>query len=391
LHADDPIRLQGHLLGSRRCWAFDSGGPEGPDHLVERGLTSLPWLNQQSSVRSLAHDRATRHGPLMTTLRVELDAAIAAVRQASTLCAAAQGRLVAGDTLTKTDDSPVTVADFAAQAVVCAELADALGAVTMIGEEDADDLRDPAQRTLLDGVTELVRGQRSDASPEEVLGWISTGSTADRAASSGRYWTLDPIDGTKGFVRGDQYAVALGLIDDGEVILGVLGCPNLPNPDGTRGAIFAAIDGECRALYGDAAMSVDVQVASPATLADAKFCESVESGHSDQSQSQQIADLLGITSEPFRIDSQCKYGAVARGDASIYLRLPTRADYREKIWDHAAGKFVVEQAGGRVTDVTGAPLDFSHGARLENNSGVVATSGAIHDDVIAAVRSVLAI
>jgi 3'(2'), 5'-bisphosphate nucleotidase len=325
----------------------------------------------------------------MSASSLELDAAIAAVRHAGALCAAAQGRLVAGDTLTKSDDSPVTVADFAAQAVVCAELAGALGPVAMIGEEDANDLRDPAHHALLGGVTELVRGRRPDASVDNVIDWISMGSTADRLVSNGRYWTLDPIDGTKGFLRGDQYAVALGLIDDGEVILGVLGCPNLPNPDGTTGAIFAAVEGECRALYGDSTDPVDVAVAAPAVLADAKFCESVESGHSDQSQSQQIADLLGIASEPFRIDSQCKYGAVARGDASIYLRLPTRADYREKIWDHAAGKFVVEQAGGRVTDVTGAPLDFSHGALLEQNSGVVATSGAIHDDVIAAVRSVL--
>ncbi len=106
--------------------------------------------------------------------------------------------------------------------------------------------------------------------------------------------------------------------------------------------------------------------------------------------SARIAALLGITAEPYRIDSQCKYAAVARGDASIYLRLPTRADYREKIWDHAAGKFVVEQAGGRVTDVRGAPLDFAHGARLERNLGVVATDGRFHDEILAAVATVLA-
>jgi 3'(2'), 5'-bisphosphate nucleotidase len=70
--------------------------------------------------------------------------------------------------------------------------------------------------------------------------------------------------------------------------------------------------------------------------------------------------------------------------------LPTRSDYREKIWDHAAGKFVVEQAGGRVTDVEGRPLDFSHGRRLEHNRGVVATDGRFHDEVVAAVQHVLA-
>jgi 3'(2'), 5'-bisphosphate nucleotidase len=77
---------------------------------------------------------------------------------------------------------------------------------------------------------------------------------------------------------------------------------------------------------------------------------------------------------------------VARDDASIYLRLPTRADYREKIWDHAAGSLVVESAGGTVTDVDGHPLDFRHGRTLEQNRGIVATGGAIHDQVLDALR-----
>jgi len=335
-------------------------------------------------------------GPPGQAMADELTAAVTAVRAASELCRGAQGRLLAGHTLTKGDASPVTIADFAAQAVVCAELTDSLGAIEMIGEEDSDDLRAADAADLLDAVVGLVASQRGDAvSAGTVLDWISVGSAS---ATADRYWTLDPIDGTKGFLRGDQYAIALGLIEGGEVILGVLGCPNLPNPDGSTGAIFAATDGACQAWYGSATGMTgatgwtdwtDVRVATPATLAEARFCESVESGHSNQDQSAQIAARLGITAEPYRIDSQCKYAAVARGDASIYLRLPTRADYREKIWDHAAGKLVVQQAGGVVTDVTGAPLDFSRGAKLEANSGVVATDGRFHDQVIDAVQAVL--
>jgi 3'(2'), 5'-bisphosphate nucleotidase len=317
----------------------------------------------------------------------ELVAALAAVRAASDLCRSAQGRLLAGHTLTKGDESPVTIADFAAQAVVCAELTGSLGSIEMIGEEESEDLRTPEASELLDAVVGLVASQRGDAvSNAAVLDWISVGSSD---GSTDRYWTLDPIDGTKGFLRGDQYAIALGLIERGEVILGVLGCPNLPNPDGSTGAVFAAVDGSCQAWYGSSNTPHPVRVAAPASLSDARFCESVESGHSNQDDSAQIAALLGIAAEPYRIDSQCKYAAVARGDASIYLRLPTRADYREKIWDHAAGKFVVEQAGGVVTDVTGAALDFSHGAKLQVNRGVVATDGRFHDQVIDAVRSVL--
>lgn len=314
-------------------------------------------------------------------------AALAAVRAAATLCAGVQGRLVAGDTLTKGDDSPVTVADFAAQAVVAATLAEHLGGFDLVGEEDPADLRDGASATLRDGVVELVAGGLGrTVAPDTVVEWIALGG-AD--GSSSRYWTLDPIDGTKGFLRGDQYAIALALVEAGEVVLGVLGCPNLPHSDGVRGAIFLAGDGQCMAWYGPAPDPVPVGVARPASLADARVCESVESGHSDHDQSARIVERLGIVAEPYRIDSQCKYAAVARGDASIYLRLPTRADYREKIWDHAAGKFVVEQAGGRVTDVTGSPLDFGHGRRLERNRGVIATDGAFHDEVVAAVTAVL--
>jgi 3'(2'), 5'-bisphosphate nucleotidase len=333
----------------------------------------------------MAHD-ADPHG-LAPDLTAEFAAALAAVRAASDLCRGAQGRLLAGHTLTKGDASPVTIADFAAQAVVCAELTDALGAIEMIGEEDSDDLRSPDASELLDVVVGLVATQRGDAvSGGTVLDWISVGSSA---GTTDRYWTLDPIDGTKGFLRGDQYAIALALIERGQVVLGMLGCPNLPNPDGSTGAVFAATDGVSKAWFGSSVDPVPVRVAAPASLAEARFCESVESGHSNQDQSAQIAARLGITTEPYRIDSQCKYAAVARGDASIYLRLPTRADHREKIWDHAAGKFVVEQAGGVVTDVTGAPLDFARGATLETNSGVVATDGRFHDEVIDAVRMVL--
>ena len=86
-----------------------------------------------------------------------------------------------------------------------------------------------------------------------------------------------------------------------------------------------------------------------------------------------------------RVDSQAKYAIVAQGEAQIYLRLPTRKDYREKIWDHAAGSIVVEEAGGRVSDVRGAPLDFGRGRTLESNSGIIATNGPIHDRVLEAV------
>jgi 3'(2'), 5'-bisphosphate nucleotidase len=206
---------------------------------------------------------------------------------------------------------------------------------------------------------------------------------------------LDPIDGTKGFLRQEQYAVALGLLVDGQVALGALGCPAL-SPTATDGApaegcAFIAVRGQGAAMRRlDDPSETPVRVDGVTDPRAARLCESVESGHTDQSSSARVAAALGLSAAPVRMDSQAKYAAVARGDASIYLRLPTRADYVERIWDHAAGAVVIEEAGGVVTDVDGRPLDFSRGRGLSGNRGVIATSGAVHAAVLAAVQAVLA-
>jgi 3'(2'), 5'-bisphosphate nucleotidase len=318
----------------------------------------------------------------------DLEAAVDAVRTAARACRAVQERLVRPETLEKRDKSPVTVADFASQAIVCARLFGYRSDDPVVGEEDASALREDVQAGLRAAVAERVGeelGERADE--ERVLSWIDLGSAK---AEGPRYWTLDPIDGTKGFLRREQYAVALALIERGEVVLGVLGCPNLPLNGGV-GALFSAVRGGpawMSPLWDAEAPAQMVRVGTPASAADARLCESVESAHSDQTESARIAALLGIRTEPYRIDSQCKYAAVARDDASIYLRLPTRPNYQEKIWDHAAGSLVVEAAGGRVSDIDGRPLDFTRGRTLAKNRGVVATSGSIHDEVIDAVRRV---
>ena len=93
---------------------------------------------------------------------------------------------------------------------------------------------------------------------------------------------------------------------------------------------------------------------------------------------------MGVTAQPVRIDSQCKYAVVARGEAEAYLRLPRDDVYREKIWDHAAGVLCVTEAGGRVTDVLGRDLDFARGYRLEGNRGVAVANGPLHTPLVEA-------
>jgi 3'(2'), 5'-bisphosphate nucleotidase len=149
-------------------------------------------------------------------------------------------------------------------------------------------------------------------------------------------WTLDPIDGTKGFLRGEQYAVCLALIIDAQVELGVIGCPNLPvdpsNPNGARGCLFVAVRGQGSqqlTLSGSSPTSLSIPTITPSTLS---FLESVESAHSSHSFSSRISKLLLVQKLPIRMDSQAKYCCLARGEGGAYLRMPTGVGYREKIW-----------------------------------------------------------
>jgi 3'(2'), 5'-bisphosphate nucleotidase len=154
------------------------------------------------------------------------------------------------------------------------------------------------------------------------------------------FWTLDPVDGTSGFLRGGQYAICLALIIDGIVKVGVLGCPNLPtsfnDPTSDRGVLVFGMSGD-KAF--ESSLNNHVMIKSKACemkkvedITQATFCESVESGHSSHEEHSEILKLLGIKTSSVRMDSQAKYAELTRGDAEIYLRLPVSMKYEEKIW-----------------------------------------------------------
>jgi len=320
-----------------------------------------------------------------------------AIVQAAVLCRRVQGDMVNPTAAEKADLSPVTVADYASQAVICKGLSNAFPGDPVVAEETSEALRAPDQAGMSDQVAHYVRTCLPAARPADACNWIDHGG----ADPGPRFWTLDPIDGTKGFLRGEQYAVALALIVDGQVQVGALACPNLPldlaQPDGLCGVVFLAVRGqgaemillpeEDQALE-DARSTRPISVAPLDDLSAARFVESIESGHTDHAAHESLARALGITQPSVRLDSQAKYGIVARGDAAIYLRLPSprTPDYRERIWDHAAGALIIEEAGGRVTDILGSDLDFGQGRRLEKNRGIVASNGYVHAAILEAIK-----
>ena len=322
----------------------------------------------------------------------EVQFAVETVRQASLLVRDVERELV-NHAITKSDKSPVTVADFAAQALVGCVLERVFPNDPLVAEEDSAHLREPEASETREKVAHFVGRCMAYATPETVCAWIDRGG----AEPARRFWTLDPIDGTKGFLRGDQYVVALALVVDGAVQLGVLGCPNLTNgrtPDrGGPGSIVVARRGEgawTLPLSGNGAGPERLLVSGVTSSHDARVLRSVDAGHTNVGRVAQLMETLAVTAQPVLMDSQAKYAVMAAGDGDLLYRLLTKAqpDYREKIWDHAAGSLIIEEAGGRVSDLLGQPLDFTQGRSLENNVGIVATNGHLHETALAAIRSV---
>lgn len=329
----------------------------------------------------------------------EREFALETVREAVQICRTVQSAITPGR-WDKEDRTPVTVADLAVQAVVSAALHERFSHDPLMGEEESKELREPRWAELLAQVAEHVAiVRREKPAPSMILDWIERGQQPIDPAR--RYWVLDPVDGTKGFLRKEQYAIALALVERGEILLGVLACPNLPAsfpaggaavPNG-QGQLYVAVRSggaeRCDLGPGDTIVSRDpIRVSQTADPALAEWCERVESSDKNHDVTAQVVEQIGIKAAPRRLDSQAKYAVVARGDAVLYLR-HSLSDYREKVWDHAAGVLITQEAGGRVTDVHGQSLDFTRGRQLDGNQGIVATNGLLHERVLAAARDVL--
>lgn len=393
------------MLGASLIWTFKT---RHLPHLVPvpQLVTTPPSTHAVSHLTTNLHNMAYQQERLIAEL---------AVQRATILTQKVFNEKAKG-TVSKDDKSPVTIGDFGAQALIIQAIRKNFPNDEIVAEEEASSLRE--DKALSAEIWRLVQDIKledpeSDALlggplPSEVgmLDIIDQGKSA--GGPKGRIWALDPIDGTKGFLRGGQYAVCLGLLEDGDVKVGAIGCPNLPVNDAEtlsasigvdqtsgagNGVLFSAVKGVGAAsrplAAGKLAESKSISMRPVPDIAQAVFCEGVEAAHSAQGDNAAVAQLLGITAPSVRLDSQAKYCSIARGAGDIYLRLPVKKDYQEKIWDHAAGDLIVREAGGQVTDIYGNTLDFSKGRTLAANTGVVAAPKAVQDQVIGAVKKVL--
>ncbi|KAI1127483.1 carbohydrate phosphatase [Nemania abortiva] len=352
-------------------------------------------------------------GPYSHELRVAIRAVQSAAKiSQSVLCADDKG------TVEKDDLSPVTIADFAIQALLTATIHGAFPTDNFVGEESAADLRE--NPVLLCRVWELLLRLQDDEanslcelpqSPEQMCEMIDRcGFGKPGGPESGRRtWVFDPIDGTKTFVRREAYAINVALLEGGKQVLSVVGCPTLPadangpidnstvDPTG-QGSIVFAVRGQgthVRPLVetpGEdvVARKIEPHAASVA-LADlrAVSCYSMlDSGVDDAHKA--IMARLGITSKGCDFLAWVlRWVTLGLDLANVTVWVYKKRERVGKIWDHAGAMLLFEEVGGKITDIDGKDIDLSVGRLMTDNHGFVAAPRSVHDQVLKTVHDVL--
>jgi 3'(2'), 5'-bisphosphate nucleotidase len=329
-------------------------------------------------------------------------ALMGAVRQAIELTRTVQHNsfhsLTKDSAFKEAETEPVTIADYGAQVIIARALQTYFPDDGVLSEESGEQflelVNDNDKATIL---TLLAQFLDQAITVEQVVTWLNHG----KGKQTERIWTLDPIDGTKGFIGKRHYSVGVGIIENGDAVGALMGCPGYGDGisgDDSEGALFVVHpelwDGVPQqfTLEGETSSAIRVSTRNADQY---RIVQSFVKAHASKERMAKVRDLSGLGDALLHeMDSMEKYALVANGDADLYLRLPRKgSDHDNKVWDHTPGVALVRASGGMVTDIDGSPLVFSDPTGLMPNQGMIVSNnvdgGALHERIVASVADVL--
>lgn len=272
-------------------------------------------------------------------LQKELEAAVGLARYASESILEHYSREIIAEQKLGADNyyEPVTIADRAASRIIVEGLASEFPDDAILSEEEADD--------------------------------------ASVRLSKKRVWIIDPIDGTAGFVKKDgDFAVQIGLAVGGEAVLGVVMLP-------FHNVLYRAVKGE--GSFAEFLGGESKELRSSGT-SDFKEMTLAFSRNHPSSGIKAIIAGFNFQNAVQRGSIGLKVGLIAEREADAYIHLSPRT----KVWDTCAPQIILEEAGGVLTDLFGEKYRYDR-EDLQNHGGIVATNGAVHEEVIARLRPIL--
>lgn len=267
----------------------------------------------------------------------------------------------------KEDDSPVTVADVCSQILINKVIMENFSNDLIIAEEDMHSIVNDKMKEKIEKWLGF-KDWKKYLEKKSIFPSLSSSSISnENGMESSRFWAVDPIDGTRGYVNGEQFCICIALVINEKVVLSVVNCPVLKSSVTQGiGALFIAM-----ASHGAFEVHLESQQwhrLESETLIDSfenrKLTETSSTKHASHFYSGKIMEHFNMDKESIKVDGQGKYCLVARKEAVIYFRKPSNDNYEEKIWDHAPGILIVLESGGKVFDKYGNDIVFKPNSHL---------------------------
>ncbi|KAM3424475.1 hypothetical protein BST61_g6479 [Cercospora zeina] len=352
---------------------------------------------------------------MSSRLQAELDVACAAVQHCAALTKRLQRASVGQDSqISKSDFSPVTVGDFASQALLTSAVHAAFPSDNFLAEESADDLRQNS--ALLDKVWELTESAKSafqantpslatPSSKDDLLKYLDWGGKRE-TSDDGRTWVFDPIDGTATFLRGQQYAINCAMLVNGREEIGIIGCPNVVLGSSTvsedvidehgLGLMIYAVRGEgtfVRPMQSNGKLAAATKLerhGEKVSLDGLVWSDCSTYTSTILELHQKVAAKLNTLWPGVDLfSSLMKYAALGLGRSHIVVRIFRYTSWRSNMWDHAGGVLIFEESGGKVTDLEGKPIDFTTGRKMAANHGLVCAPSSVHGQILQLAQDVI--
>jgi 3'(2'), 5'-bisphosphate nucleotidase len=237
----------------------------------------------------------------------------------------------------------------------------------------ADDHLEPVTIADIEASRLIVDGLAA-AFPDDAILSEEEPDDMDKRLSSDRVWIIDPLDGTAGFVKRDgDFAVQIGLAIDGKPAAGIVFLPHhLQMYSAVRGG------GSWLEFNGNGNRLSASNLTDPSEMTAA-----VTRNHLTHRILRTI-EHFGFRDVVRRGSVGLKTGLIAAGECDVYIHPSPRT----KLWDTCAPQIILEEAGGRMTDIFGEELNYRRGD-LQNRNGIVASNGAAHDTIVEKLQTLL--
>lgn len=220
----------------------------------------------------------------------------------------------------------------------------------------------------------IVNGLKAQFPRDGILAEESVDT--ERRLSKSRVWMVDPLDGTNGFIDGNgDFAVQIGLVEDGEPVISVVYLP-------LSRVMYRAIAG------GGAWIERPQRETEQAAVSDRRTFATMRLAASRSHRSprmNKVVQRFGFREEVQRGSVGIKVGLLVEQQCDVYIHLSPRT----KQWDTCAPQLILTEAGGRLTDLFGKPLNYNV-PDVNNRNGLVASNGVSHDLIIETLAPLLA-